>query len=222
MAYGPFTMIPMVTERGVDRSRPGWDTGLMNFGYTEDERFPEVPLTARTLKRAKAEALGLWEKLKASTQNPPEGFMLVGPPGVLMRHYIDDGEYTGWSFRERDRREEIEFTIENFDIASTGKRLWREYLVPAPPEGLHPSQLGLNPEEDEVGGKYMLEIRDDEGIVFTSAVHVSWGQPETNPKAMMGDDLVLQLKFEEPGRVLEELLRLKGRKVTLRFDYQGV
>lgn len=49
----------------------------------------------------------------------------------------------------------------------------------------------------------MLEIRDDEGILFASAVFVSWGKPETNPNAFMGDDLVMCLKFEEPARVLE-------------------
>lgn len=206
MAYGLFKMIPMVTEPGVDRSLPEWDTGLMNFGYIDDERFPAVPLEARTLKRAKVEALEYWEQLKASTQYPPEGFMLVGPPGVLMRHYIDDGEYTGWSFRELELREELEFTIEDFDIASTGTRYSREYLVLAPPEGLHLSQLGLDPDTEEVDGKYVLEIRDDNGIVFTSAVLVGWGRPETNPDALIGDDLVMQLKFEEPGQVLEELL----------------
>src|SRR5690606_25684509 len=46
MAYGLFKMIPMVTEPGVDRSLPEWDTGLTNFGYIDDERFPELPLKA--------------------------------------------------------------------------------------------------------------------------------------------------------------------------------
>lgn len=213
-------MIPMITEPGVDRSLPEWDTGLVNFGYMADPRFPKVQLLARTLKRAKAEALEYWHQLKASTDAKPEGFMLVAP-GMMVRHYIDDAEYSGWSFRERDKREELEFTAVSFHIGLTGKEP-QTYLMPMAPGGIHPSELGLNPDVDELSGTYMLEIRDERGIAFTSPVYVTWGAPDTNPKAMIGDDLVMKLRFEETGRVLKELQQLEGRWITLRFDYQGL
>ena len=98
----------------------------------------------------------------------------------------------------------------------------RTYLVPMAPEGIHPSELGLHPDVDELSGTYMLEIRSEDGIVFTSPVYVTWGAPETNPKAMIGEDLVMKFQFDDPKSVLDELRQLERQRVILRFDYQGL
>ena len=61
---------------------PGWEDGLLNFGYHEYEGVVPLPLEAATIEEARTEAAALVQE-RVSPTAPPEGYWIMQGNGIV-------------------------------------------------------------------------------------------------------------------------------------------